>query len=212
MELVSFADFASIKGRSKPAITYAAKDRIKDAIVERDGRKWLDRDLALELWEKNTTRNHTNDTALGRKEPNPQPQVKKGKPRRARRTSKPEPPPPAAETSRPRQPTTRQRLKAEVDRLPDDAIPDFNQSRARKEHYQAELSKLQVTQQRGELVPADQVKKDAFNVGRAVREALSNLADRLSHQLAGETDPVVIHKLLSDEHRSALLELAGGEK
>ena len=70
---------------------------------------------------------------------------------------------------------------------------------------------MQVTQQRGELVPVDEVKKEAFNIGRSVREALANLADRLSHQLAGETDPVIIHKLLSDEHRSALVELSGGE-
>ena len=54
---------------------------------------------------------------------------------------------------------------------------------------------------------ADEVKKSAFQVGRSVREALSNLADRLSHQLAGETDPVVIHQLLSDEHRDALMAL-----
>ena len=42
---------------------------------------------------------------------------------------------------------------------------------------------------------------------RSVREALSNLADRLSHQLAGETDPQVIHQMLSDEHRDALVTL-----
>ena len=79
-----------------------------------------------------------------------------------------------------------------------------------REAVQAELAKLQVTQQRGELVPVDEVKKEAFNIGRAVRESLSNLADRLSHQLAGEVDPVVIHKLLTDEHRAALLELTEG--
>jgi hypothetical protein len=51
------------------------------------------------------------------------------------------------------------------------------------------------------------VKKEAFALGRSIREALANLADRLSHQLAGETDPVVIHELLSQEHRAALSEL-----
>jgi hypothetical protein len=61
-------------------------------------------------------------------------------------------------------------------------------------------------------VPADEVKKQAFQIGRSVREALSNLADRLSHQLAGETDPAVIHQLLSDEHRDALLALADSER
>ena len=98
-------------------------------------------------------------------------------------------------------------LKRRVQGLPDDAIPDLNESRARREHYQAELAKLQVTQQRGELVAADEVKKEAFKVGRSVREALANLADRLSHQLAGETDPAVIHGVLTQEHRAALVEL-----
>jgi len=32
----------------------------------------------------------------------------------------------------------------------------------------------------------------------------------LSHQLAGETDPARIHRVLSEEHRMALSELADG--
>ena len=58
------------------------------------------------------------------------------------------------------------------------------------------------------MLPAEDIKKQAFQLGRTIREALANLADRLSHQLAGETDPTVIHKLLSDEHRAALMELS----
>jgi len=107
-------------------------------------------------------------------------------------------------------PTNARELRRRVDALPDDSIPELNESRARREHYQAELAKLQVTQQRGELVPVEQVKKEAFALGRSVREALANLADRLSHQLAGETDPARIHQVLSDEHRAALVELADG--
>jgi hypothetical protein len=45
-----------------------------------------------------------------------------------------------------------------------------------------------------------------------VREALANLADRLSYQLAGETDPVRIHAVLTDEHRDALSSLADSER
>ncbi len=149
--------------------------RIADAVVVKDGKKWLDRDLALELWNKNTVANA---------------QSKVSRPDPAE-----EPPNDAAE------------LKRRVQGLPDDAIPDLNESRARREHYQAELAKLQVTQQRGELVAADQVKAEAFKMGRSVREALANLADRLSHQLAGETDPTVIHQVLTQEHRAALVEL-----
>ena len=112
----------------------------------------------------------------------------------------------------PVEPTTPRELRKAIDALPDDAIPELNESRARREHYQAELAKLQVAQQRKELVPADEVKKEAFQVGRSIREALANLADRLSHQLAGESDPAVIHQLLSEEHRDALMVLVGVEQ
>jgi hypothetical protein len=173
--LVTFAEFALIRGCTKAAVTHASKVRIADAVVIKDGKKWLDRDLGLELWNKNTVANK--QSKVSRPDPVD------------------EPPADAAE------------LKRRVQGLPDDAIPDLNESRARREHYQAELSKLQVTQQRGELVAADEVKKEAFKMGRSVREALANLADRLSHQLAGETDPTVIHQVLTQEHRAALVEL-----
>jgi len=156
-------------------VTHASKSRIAAAVVIKDEKKWLDRDLALELWRKNTLKN--NNAKVDDEDP-----------------------------------ADAVELKRRVDALPDDAIPELNESRARREHYQAELAKLQVAQQRGELVPADEVKKAAFQVGRSVREALANLADRLSHQLAGETDPTVIHGLLSDEHRDALLALVEMER
>ena len=152
-------------------MTHASKSRIAAAVVIKDEKKWLDRDLALELWNKNTQATHCS------------------------KVSQPDPVDP-------------KELRSAIDKLPDDAIPDLNESRARREHYQAELAKLQVTQQRGDLVPVEDVKKDAFQVGRSIREALANLADRLSHQLAGETDPTVIHEVLTREHRDALLALA----
>ena len=173
--LVTFSEFAAIRGCAKGTVTAATKGRIKAAVVEKDGKRWLDRDLALELWNKNTRATHNS------------------------KVSRPDP----VEA----EPTSPEELRRSIDRLPDDAIPDLNESRARKEHYQAELAKLQVTQQRGELVAADEVKKEAFKMGRSVREALANLADRLSHQLAGETDPTVIHQVLTQEHRAALVEL-----
>ena len=175
--LVTFSEFAAIKGCAKGTVTAATKARIAAAVVEKDGKRWLDRDLALELWDKNTRATHNS---------------------KVRRAD------PIEDLPLPRNVAE---LKRRVERLPDDAIPDLNESRARREHYQAELAKLQVTQQRGELIAADEAKKEAFRLGRSVREALANLADRLSHQLAGETDPTVIHQVLTQEHRAALMEL-----
>ena len=102
----------------------------------------------------------------------------------------------------------KEELKRQIDETPDDAIPDFNVSRARKEHWQAALAKLQVEQQKKDLIPVTDIKKSSFELGRAIRESLSNVADRLAPECAGETDPQVIHKLLTEEHRNALEELA----
>jgi len=103
---------------------------------------------------------------------------------------------------------TKKELKKQIDETPDDEIPSFNVSRARKEHWQASLAKLQVEQQKKELIPVSDIKKSSFELGRAIRESLSNVADRLAPECAGETDPQVIHKLLTEEHRNALEELA----
>jgi len=176
--LVTFAEFALIKGCTKAAVTHASKSRIADAVVEKEGKRWLDRDLALELWRKNTLKN--NNAKVD------EPDAAAPPPRDARE------------------------LRQRVAGLPDDEIPDLNESRARREHYQAELAKLEVDLKRRELVPAVEVKKEAYALGRSVREALANLADRLSHQLAGETDPARIHAVLTDEHRAALVELTDG--
>ncbi len=108
-----------------------------------------------------------------------------------------EPPPPATKPG-----------KGET--LPDDAIPDMQVSRERHEHYKAEQVKLSVDQQRGELIPLEQVKREAFALAKAVREALLNLPDRVANQLAGENDPAAVHQLLSDELTGALAQLADG--
>tara|TARA_R100000329_G_scaffold31442_1_gene28992 strand:+ start:69 stop:572 length:504 start_codon:yes stop_codon:yes gene_type:complete len=103
---------------------------------------------------------------------------------------------------------TKQELKQKIDSLPADSIPDFAESKAKREFYLAELAKLDVEEKKEQLVSVDEIKKSSFARARAMREALTNLADRLSHQLAGEDDATVIHNLLSIEHREALENLA----
>ena len=99
-------------------------------------------------------------------------------------------------------------LKQKIDNLPANSIPDFAESKAKREFYLAELAKLDVEEKKKQLVSVDDIKKSSFAKGRAIRESLSNLADRLSHQLAGEDDATVIHNLLSTEHREALQNMA----
>ena len=166
---ITFADLAKLKSVSRSAVAQKKqKGILKDAIVKVGNREMLNKDLALELWDKNT------DPARG-----------------------------VISVATP----TKQELKKKVEALPDDAIPDFNVSRARKEHYLSELAKIQVAQQKKELMPVTEIKKTSFQLGRSIREAMANLADRLSNEIAGETDPQAIHKLLTEEHRAALEQL-----
>tara|TARA_R100000234_G_scaffold112777_1_gene86724 strand:- start:146 stop:631 length:486 start_codon:yes stop_codon:yes gene_type:complete len=104
--------------------------------------------------------------------------------------------------------SVRKQLKKEINSLPADSIPDFAESKAKREFYLAELAKLDVEEKKKQLVSVDEIKKSSFAKARSIREALTNLADRLSHQLAGEDDATVIHNLLSTEHREALENLA----
>ena len=103
---------------------------------------------------------------------------------------------------------TKQELKQKIESLPADSIPDFAESKAKREFYLAELAKLDVEEKKQQLVSVEDIKKSSFATGRSIREALTNLADRLSHQLAGEDDATVIHNIISTEHREALENLA----
>jgi phage terminase Nu1 subunit (DNA packaging protein) len=83
-------------------------------------------------------------------------------------------------------------------------IPSFNESRAKSEHFRAELARLDLEVKEDQLVEVSRVQREAFSAARAVRDALSNIPDRVSNQMAAETDPVVIHQTLTEEIRKAL--------
>ena len=104
--------------------------------------------------------------------------------------------------------TVRKQIKQEIDSKTYEEIPAYGESKAKREYFLAELAKLDVEEKKKQLVSVDDIKKSSFAKGRAIREALTNLADRLSHQLAGEDDATVIHNLLSTEHREALQNMA----
>jgi hypothetical protein len=82
--------------------------------------------------------------------------------------------------------------------------PNYAQSRAIREAYQARLAKLDFEERSGKLVEVDKVKADAFKVGRTIRDSLLNLPDRIAHELAHETDPAAVHQRLAAEIRQVL--------
>ena len=186
-QLVKPAEFALIKGVTRQTVATAMKSRIAGAIVEKDGKKLLDRDLALELWDRNTIKN--NHAKLG----------------------------PAQVTVAPSQiaevapaKVSNEQLRRLISELPEDAIPELNESRARREHYQAEKARLEALQGRGELVTAEDVKREAFALGRALRDQLMGIPDRVASMVAATNDPRQVHQLLTEEIRVALRGLSDG--
>ena len=88
---------------------------------------------------------------------------------------------------------------------------DYWASRAKRESYNAELARLTLEEKEASLVLAEDVKKEAYKIGRVLRESLMALPDRLAATLAAEDDPKGIEKTLRIELRDALKELTGGE-
>jgi hypothetical protein len=83
-------------------------------------------------------------------------------------------------------------------------------TRIKSEVERGRLLELKAKVEAGKYVDADEVKVAAFNRGRAVREALLNIPDRLAAVLAAESDGSKVHALLAAEIRQALEELTGG--
>ena len=102
----------------------------------------------------------------------------------------------------------RKKLKQEIDSKTLEEIPSYGESKAKREYFLAELAKIDVEQKREQVIDVEIITKSAFAKARAIRASLENIADRLSHQLAGEDNPSAIHKILTEEHREALENLA----
>ena len=193
--LVTFSKFAQIKGVSGAAVTQACKSRIKDAIVERDGKRMLDRAKALELWDRNTRRNGSERVSQDAREWDR---------RELAPSAAPSPP-----VSVPAAPSTAQ-LKNLIMGLPEDQIPGLDVSRERKEHYNAEIARLAALKDRGDLVPTADVKREAFTLGRQIRDNVMGIPDRVAPLLAAAQDSREVHRMLTDELRTALRVLADG--
>jgi hypothetical protein len=84
----------------------------------------------------------------------------------------------------------------------------YSEARTETARYKAALLKLDLEVRQGRMVDAEQVKTAAFNRGRAVRDALLNVPDRLASILAAEHDAKKIESILRTEITAALEELA----
>jgi hypothetical protein len=187
--LVTKKDFAALKGVTPAAVSIACRERIKEAIILKNGKEWLIKEKALELWDRNTKRN-------GHQRLSEQAQERDKRP--------------AAPVEVPATPSTAAAVAAAVMALRDDAIPGRDISEERKLHYQAELAKVQALQARNEVGSIDAMKREAFALAKAVREGVLSVIPRVSADLAALSDPFEIERLLEAEVLTALRALADG--
>ncbi len=80
-------------------------------------------------------------------------------------------------------------------------------TRIKNEMERGRLLEAKAKAEIGELISVEEVKTEAFNVARVVRNNLLNIPDRVSALLASINDTEKIHETLTEEIRTALEEL-----
>lgn len=91
---------------------------------------------------------------------------------------------------------------------PNDTAP-YAKSAAREKFYKAELAKIELKIQTGELVDKAEADRNNFTAFRILRDNILNVPDRLAAILANETDRHKVHMALSNELKKALHKTAG---
>lgn len=86
--------------------------------------------------------------------------------------------------------------------------PSYQQSRAVREAYQAKLAKLEYEEKAEKLVDAEQVKREAFEEGRRIRDALLSIPARISSQLLTAKSAFDVEQILTEELTLALKNLS----
>ena len=88
-----------------------------------------------------------------------------------------------------------------------DAVVRFNNARAEKAEYQAMLAKLEVEEKYRTVVSVESVRQQGSELGSVLLNALTNLPDRLSDELATLDDSREIHKLLTTELNLMIIDI-----
>ena len=80
----------------------------------------------------------------------------------------------------------------------------YLQARARREYFNAQSAELEYLKAVGRLVDVAEVNQRLTEILLQVKTAVMQVAERKSQILAAEADPQRVHRILSDELRSAL--------
>lgn len=88
--------------------------------------------------------------------------------------------------------------------------PTYAEAQRAREVYRAERERIKLLQEKGELVVADDIKKEVMALTRSIRDNMMSIPDRVASQLAVTRDPHEVRQLLDSEINTALRMLANG--
>ena len=208
--LITQAEFARLAGVSRSAVKQAINNALITAVVEQGGKILIDKNEGLQQYQANSRRQKKPKTAA----PTPATLADETGLEMLSWGQAP-----AKINSPPAQPTTAtpksglptdEQLQALIQGLPEDQIPGLDVSRERKEHYNAELARLQALKEREDLVTTADVKRMASTLGRQIRDNILAIPNRVAPLLAAARDSAEVHRLLSEELSTALRVLSNG--
>jgi len=88
--------------------------------------------------------------------------------------------------------------------------PSLAEAKRARAVWQAERERIELQQLKGELISTAEVKAEAFNVARVVRDNMLAIPDRVIPTLASMSDLRAMHQYLTEEIRTAIRSLSDG--
>ena len=88
--------------------------------------------------------------------------------------------------------------------------PSLAEAKRARAVWQAERERIELQQLKGELVSTAEVKAEAFNVARIVRDNMLVIPDRVIPTLASMNDMRAMHQYLTEEIRKAIRSISDG--
>ena len=196
-----------LRGASHVAVLKAIDSgRLHEPAVRKEGKNWvIDPVLADGQWADNTDPMRTEALPPPPPPAKPTPKLKAAAEPALPAKPQEKPARPPATPASPATPAT-----AGTPPATDPGGPSLAQAKRAIAVYQAELARLSVMREKGELVLAEEVKGEAARLARQVRDLLLIIPSRNAARVAAMGDPEEVRSLLQGEIEGALRGLAGG--
>lgn len=181
MALMGYREYGRHRGVSLTAVQKAIADGRISIVADAKGRKCIDSEAADLAWQRNT-------------DPAKQSPLYSAGPA----VSVVATPAPTVSTAGSADPDDPEDLPADA------ASSEYRQARTSREQIRAKREQMELDELQGRLVSVEDAGRAVFTAFRVLRDNILNVAARVKHQLAAETNAERVEQLLDAELASAL--------